>query len=92
MFFVKKQKNPQIFYAKYQKNPRILSFYVQNSCSPVGVIFPPHLGQVYKSHFLILSDPHLRQSLPTMELKLGAASPMTPPTTPTLLASIYFLL
>ena len=56
-------------------------FYVQNSCFPVGCILPPHLGQVCKSHFLILSEPHLRQSLPTMELKLGAASPMTPPTT-----------
>lgn len=55
--------------------------YVQNSSSPVGCILPPHLGQVCISHLWILSDPHLRQSLPTRELKLGAASPITPPTT-----------
>ena len=61
--------------------PAKASSYVQNSSSPVGCIFPPHLGQVCISHLWILSDPHLRQSLPTRELKLGAASPITPPTT-----------
>ena len=58
-----------------------LKYYVQNSSSPEGSILPPHLGHVCISHLWILSEPHLRQSLPTRELKLGAASPITPPTT-----------
>ena len=57
------------------------NFHVQNSSSPVGCILPPHFGQVCISHLWILSEPHLRHSLPTRELKLGAASPITPPTT-----------
>ena len=72
---------PKSFRRNTRRIPKCWWIYVQNSCSPVGIILPPHLGHVCKSHFLILSDPHLRQSLPTMELKLGAASPMTPPTT-----------
>ena len=55
--------------------------HVQNSFSSVFRIWLWHLGQVCISHNLMLSLPHLGQSLPTSLLKEGATSAMMPPTT-----------
>jgi hypothetical protein len=62
-----------------KQNQQII--YVQNLMLSVGRIVFPHLGHVFLFQGLIWLLPQLRHSLPAKDVKEGAESAMTPPTT-----------
>lgn len=54
---------------------------VQKCLSPVGVISPPHLGQLWPFQIRKFCEPQFKQSLPAVEARLGATRARMPPTT-----------